>query len=169
MSIVYRGLFSTLWITLQASEELGLVAGDYLQDYFGNSGQVSIYHLDTDTYYPLVMIEVPEDTPQIPHDVFVGQTSLAGLPNGAFEIRGRVRDVAGNYSILSAVLSPFGGEQVVALGFSIAPGSGVIFSMSAGGALMRLGLQVGGLTAPGGGTVGLTLTAGLSSNIKWSF
>ena len=148
MSIIYRSVFNTLWITLQSNETLGILDSDYVEDFFGNDGQVSLYHIAADTHYPLVMIEVPAETPEIPHDVFIGQTSLAGLPDGVYQVRGRVRDQVGNYSIISAFEIPLGGEKVVSLGFTIEPGSGVSYSMQSGGLLVKLGLSFEpGLTA----------------------
>ena len=149
MSTVYRGAFATLWITLQANEQLGVLDSAYLEDYYGNNGQVSLYHVASDTCYPLVMIELTQETPDIPHDVFIGQTSLAGLPDGAFEVRARVRDVVGNYSIISAVQTPIGGERLVAMGFSIATGAGYIYAVNINGALVTLGLTIGSLSGPG--------------------
>lgn len=163
MTTIYRSVFSTLWITLQASEQLGLISGDYLEDYFGNSGQVSLYHVASDTYYPLVMIEAPLETPGIPHDVFVGQTSLAGLPDGNYQVRGRVRDVVGNYSIIGAVQSPFGDERVVAIPLSILPGSGATYSLPTSGLLVAVGVSVGpGLRMPG------SVGGGLKTDMNWS-
>lgn len=135
MTTIYRGQFSTLWITLQANETLGLLDSGYLEDYYGNDGQVSLYHLETDTHYPILMTEQAAETPLIPHDVFRGQASLAGLPNGDFEVRGRCRDTSGNYSILGAVQSPIGGEQVLTLAFEVKAGQGLYYQPFPGGVL----------------------------------
>ncbi len=126
MSTVYRGAFATLWITLQANETLGILDSDYLEDYFGNDSQVSLYHVDSGTHYPVLMLDQPLATPLIPYDVFKGQAAMASLPDGAYQVRGRCRDVGGNYTILSTVQTPLGGEQVLAMGFDIQPGAGLL-------------------------------------------
>ncbi len=139
--IIYRGGMTTLWIKLQASEQLGLLSSDYLQDYFGNDGQVTLYHVESDTSFPLVMSEVVTESPTIPHDVFQGPIGIDTLPDGNFEVRGRVRDTADNYTILSAVQSPAGGEAIAVLAFEIKPGSSTVYRLSAGGLVLVMGLQ----------------------------
>ena len=141
MSIVYRGSFSTLWVTLQSNETLGILDNDYLEDYFGNDGQVSLYHIDTDNYYPVVMVEQPLLTPAIPFDVFRGQQALASLPNGSYEIRGRCRDELGHYSIIGAVQTPIGGEDLVTLPLQIVEGIGPAVSVGATGIIIRVGIE----------------------------
>jgi hypothetical protein len=137
MSTVYRGAFATLWITLQANESLGILDSDYLEDYFGNDSQVSLYHVATDAYYPVLMLDQPLTTPLIPYDVFKGQIAMASLPDGDYQVRGRCRDVGGNYTILSAVQTPLGGEQVLALGFDVQPGAGLLLLSLPRGRLAR--------------------------------
>ena len=140
MSTVYRGAFATLWITLQANEALGILDSDYLEDYFGNDSQVSLYHIASDTHYPVLMLDQPLATPLIPYDVFKGQIAMASLPDGAYQVRGRCRDVGGNYSILSAVQTPLGGEQVLAMEFDIQPGDGLLVITLPPGRLERYSL-----------------------------
>ena len=140
MSTVYRGSFSTLWITLQSDETLGVLDSDYLEDYFGNDGQISLYHIDTDTYFPIVMIEQPLLTPTIPFDVFRGQIALAGLPNGSFEIRGRCKDELNHYTIIGAVQTPLGGEDLVTLPLQIVDGVGPAIPSGPTGILIRVGI-----------------------------
>ena len=41
MSTIYRGGMTTLWLTLQSNEALGVLDTDYMEDYFGAEGQVS--------------------------------------------------------------------------------------------------------------------------------
>ncbi|MBL4838398.1 MAG: hypothetical protein JKY34_12560 [Kordiimonadaceae bacterium] len=148
MSTVYRGAFATLWITLQANEALGILDADYLEDYFGNDSQVSLYHIASDTHYPVLMLDQPLVTPLIPYDIFKGQMAMASLPDGAYQVRGRCRDVGGNYTILSAVQSPLGGEQVLAMEFNIQPGQGLHFTVQLPFGLIRMGLDMGTLDRP---------------------
>ena len=124
MSIIYRSEFSTLWITLQSNEQLGLLDSDYLEDFFGTQGHITLHHIEGDTDYPVFMIEQVWQTPTIPHDVFKGQTALSNLPDGNYEIRARCRDVGGNYTILSSVQNPVGNEQVFSMGFEVRQGDG---------------------------------------------
>ena len=130
MPTFYRGNFSQLWVTLRSDEVLGELSGDYLEDYFGNAGQVSLV-LPDNTRVPLLMSEVVSDTPEIPHDSFTGVVELSGLANGHYAIQGRVRDVIGNYTIIGAVENPFGSERVISLEFDIVPGFGVMVMFGA--------------------------------------
>lgn len=154
MSTVYRGDMTVLWVTLQASEELGLLSSDYVQDYFGNDGQVTLHHIDSAADFPVVMVDVPLTTPEIPHDVFTGSYSLALLQDGDYEIRGRVRDIAGNYTILNSVQVPLGGETVQPLLMTLLSGFSNKFVVRAGGAVFRTGFDSGisfGVPAISGG------------------
>lgn len=135
MSVIYRSQFSTLWITLEANETLGILDSDYLEDYYGNDGQVTLHHVDSATDYPVLMVEQVAETPEIPHDVFRGQANLTGLPDGNYQVRGRCRDVVGHYTILSSVQTPFGGELVIALGFEIRAGQGFFYQPFPAGTL----------------------------------
>ena len=143
MPAIYRGGMTTLWLTLQSNEQLGILDTDYIEDYYGNDGQVSLYHISTDTHYPVVMVAQPDQTPGVDNDVFTGSYLFSLLPDGVYEIRGRVRDVVGNYTILSAFQAPAGGEGVQALGLTIADGFGTIYVINAGPLLIRTGIDTG--------------------------
>ncbi len=125
MPVFYRSQFDELWMTLRADEVLGFISGDYLEDYFGNPGQLTLV-LPDDTKQPLLMNEVTAATPSIPHDVFTGVIDLTTVPNGVFSLQGRVRDELGNYTIIGAVENPIGTERVLNLTFTIAPGNGIV-------------------------------------------
>lgn len=148
MSTIYRGQFSTLWITLQSNEQLGILDSGYLEDYYGNDGQVTLHHVESSTDYPVLMIEQPAVTPSIPQDVFKGQVSLAGLPNGTYQVRGRCCDTVGNYTILSSVQTPVGDEQILALGFGIRDGTGLRYQVPVSAGLIRLGFMATTLNRP---------------------
>ena len=141
--IVFRGSFTTLWITLQSNEELGLLATDYLEDYFGTDGQITLHHVEGPTDYPVLMIEQPAQTPGIPNDYFLGQIPFASIPDGNYEIRGRCKDVVDNYSILNSVQSPLGGEQTIIITFEIRPVGGVFlyYPMPDSAILVRGGFE----------------------------
>ena len=68
------------------------------------------------------MTEVPGETPSIDHDVFQGMVTLASVPDGLYQLPCRVCDLAGNYLIIGAVETPFGGEDQSTLELDIRPG-----------------------------------------------
>lgn len=119
MPTFYRGLFTELWITLRSDEVLGVLDSDYLEDYFGTDGQVTLRYEDG-SFYTVLMNEVPEETPGIAHDVFTGPIDLNTIPDGIYTIQGRVRDVVDNYTILNEVENPFGNERIINLSFTVA-------------------------------------------------
>lgn len=157
--IIYRGAFATLWITLQSNEQLGILDTDYLEDYAGADAQVTVHHIEGATDYPVLMIDQPGQTPGTPNDVFTGQLVLATLPDGNYEIRGRCRDLAGNYTILNSVATPIGGEQIIVMAFEIKAGSGLYYPMPASALLLRPGFSGPGLARP-------TLTAALATTLR---
>lgn len=139
-----RSGYTELWITLSSNEVLGILDSGYLEDYDGTDGQVSLYHAATSTRLAVPMNELTEETPGIPHDVFSGFVTLAGLSDGLWAVQGRVRDVAGNYTILGAVANPLGGEQVIALEIEVTGGvSGLVrLVRNLAGAAIRPGLTL---------------------------
>ena len=148
MATIYHGGMTTLWLTLQSNEALGILDTDYIEDYFGADGQISLYHIGTDTHYPVVMVAQPAQTPGIDNDVFKGSYLFSLLPDGDYEIRGRVRDVVGNYSILSAFQAPSGGEGVQALALTIDPGFATLYVIALGPLLIRTGIATGAHIGP---------------------
>lgn len=123
----YRGNYTQLWLTLRSDEILGLLDSDYLEDYNGVDGQISVV-LPNNTIMPVLMADVPAETPLIPHDTFTGALELADLPNGHYTVRARVRDTLGNYTIIGAVANPIGNERIISLEFDIVAGFGIIIS-----------------------------------------
>jgi hypothetical protein len=117
-----RSHFTELQITLTSNEVLGILSSDYLEDYFGVDNQITLRH-ESGTRYSVLMNEVISETPSIPHDVFTGYASLSVLPDGDYFIEGRVRDIAGNYTILGAVDSPIGNERLIVLSFTVTGGA----------------------------------------------
>ena len=116
MIVFHRQNFTELWVTLQSNEVLGMLDSDYVEDYYGTDGQVTLYDTARDVRTPIPMTEVTgseDPTPTIPHDVFTGYIDLTTLSDGAYRIEGRVRDVVGYYTILSEVENPIGDERVL--------------------------------------------------------
>ncbi len=161
MPTIYRAGMTTLWLTLQSNEALGILDSAYIEDYFGNDGQVSLYHNATDTHYSVLMVAQPAQTPGVGNDVFMGSYLFSLLPDGAYEIRGRVRDIVGNYTILSALQTPAGGEGVQALGLSIASGFASIYVLQLGPLSIRTGIDTG---ARFGRKISASLSFGLSGS-----
>ena len=122
-SIFYRQRYSNLWITLRADESLGDISSNYLEDFNGTPGQVSLRHMETGKRYYVPMNEVASDTTDTPHDVFKGIVSLVNVPDGKFNLEARVRDELGNYTILSAVAAPYGNERVIPVTIEIKTGA----------------------------------------------
>lgn len=100
MFTFYRKNFSEIWIRIISNETLGLLDSSFVQDYDGIDGQVTLRNLDSGQKYTVLVSEAVEETPEKPHDILVGFYSLASLPDGNYEVQGRVRDKAGNYSIV---------------------------------------------------------------------
>lgn len=139
VDVFYRQLYQQLAVTLTSNEVLGVLDSGFLEDYFGTDGQVTLHHLPSDQRFALLMGESPNEA--APHEVFVGQDDLSLLPDGEYRIEGRVRDVVGNYTILSAFAAPRGDEQTLTLAFSIIErvASGILIVLPAVPAL-KLGL-----------------------------
>ena len=120
--IFYRSDHTTLFIQLDSDEPLGILDTDYVEDYNGVDGQLSVYNVTTTTRTAMVMVSQPAQTPGVDNDVFLGQLPLASLPNGDYEIQGRVRDLIGNHTILTRFNSPIGNETVINMLFEIKDG-----------------------------------------------
>ena len=125
-----RANYGQIAITLSADETLGLLDSAYLQDYNGNDGQLSLFNEFTGIRYPVLMGEIPELTPEIPHDVFRGYFQITGRPNGLYWLQGRLRDVVGNYTVLGQVANPIGNERVLNIGIDVVPGFGISKSIA---------------------------------------
>lgn len=121
----------SLVVTLTANEPLGILDTDFVEDYFGVDGQVTIYNTSSLVRTALVMVAVPGETPGTPDDIFRGQKLLSLLPDGDYEIQGRVRDVVGNHVILGDFQTPTGGETTLVLSFSIESGADITFYLGA--------------------------------------
>lgn len=140
MTTFNRGNFTQLWIKLTSDEPLGVLDTDYLEDYFGNDGFITLFHIGTETNYQVSMLAVPGETPGVDNDVFSGVYSpLSLLPNGAYELRFRCRDPYGNYTISNSVLSPFGDERVLALSLTLVMSENPF--VIGVGVVARLGIQ----------------------------
>jgi hypothetical protein len=118
-SFFYRESYSQMGVKLSSNEALGILDSGYLEDYDGSDGQLTLYHEATATRYSLLMTELPSATPTIAHDVFQGYFALAGKPDGRYQFQGRLRDVAGNYTVLNEIANPSGHERVIKVGIEI--------------------------------------------------
>ncbi len=122
-AVFYRGIFSEIWITLASNETLGILDSDYIEDYFGVDGRVSLYHPASGQRWPILMQEVLDATPEMDHDVFQGWIGLDELPDGDFSIQGRVKDIYDNYTVMGSVDEPRGDERIIQLVLRIAHGT----------------------------------------------
>jgi hypothetical protein len=118
--------YTELWIKIVSNESLGILDSDYVEDYFGVDGQLTLLEISSGTRIPIPMTEDLDTSPTIPHDVFVGMIDLTVLADGLYRVEGRVRDVLGNYRILSEVQTPLGGEDVTVFEILITPAEVVI-------------------------------------------
>ena len=113
MQLFLRQGYNQIWFRIQSNEVLGILDSDYVEDYFGNDGQLTLYSPVTDSRTAILMNEVSSVTPSIPHDVFEGYLDLTTISDGVYRLEGRVKDVLDHYTVLSEVESPFGTENVV--------------------------------------------------------
>lgn len=132
---IYRSGYQDLILALETGEGLGVLDTGYLQDYFGVAGQLTLFHLASATAFAVPMSSLPAG--------FQGSYPFALLPNGSYEVRGRVRDTEGYYSILSSLVNPVGNEKIIPLSFDILPGYGRVIQQPRQG--LRLYGAVGAL------------------------
>ncbi len=133
----YRGNYNNVVLVIRSNEELAILDSDYIEDYNGVDGQVSLYHVSTGVRYPVPVTGVPSMTPLTPNDYFRGTYPLAGIPNGEYQVQFRVRDIGGNYVISGGFFSPIGTEKVSTLTMTILPGTGMIYVVDVGPLLLR--------------------------------
>jgi len=112
-------------LVIDSDEELGVLDTLYLEDYYGIDGHLTLYLQGGGQEFDIVMSEVAGGGP-FDHDHFEGTRDATVMPLGTYEVRGRVRDVAGNYTILTAFQNPIGGERVLNLLFDLTA-SGLIW------------------------------------------
>jgi hypothetical protein len=129
VTVFYKENYSNVTIKLSFTEELGLLDLDYIEDYSGIDGQVIMTHIANDVSYVLPMTAVPAETPLVDNDVFEGLVDLTTIPNGRYAIKGRVKDIYGNYTILSEINPALvvGGERIISLQVVIVPGFPVVY------------------------------------------
>lgn len=125
--LFYRSDHTTLFIKLNSDEPLGVLDSDYIEDYNGADGQLTIVNMRTMAQTAVIMVPLPLETPGIPNDVFEGQILLSTLTDDDYEIRGRVRDLVGNYTILTSFANPSGGERIIPFLFTITGGAFIPF------------------------------------------
>lgn len=140
----YRGIYTNLWVRIQSNEALGVLDSDYIEDYDGNDGFLTLRNQSTGVAYQIAMSPVPGVTPEIPNDVFQGVIALSSIANGTYSLQGRVRDIIGNYSILGAVdpSIAFGDEQVLTLELEVLPGYATVWISKLGPLALRGAVEV---------------------------
>ena len=138
MTTFFRGTFQELWLTLSSDEPLGILDTDYLEDWSGRNGRVSLFHIPTSQRFSVPMAPVPSDS----RVNFKGWIALPGLPNGLYSIQGRVRDILGNTTILGDYHIPEGSERVLCLDFDLANASVVPPVVRLGPVLLQGGMRL---------------------------
>ena len=98
--------FTELWFTLESNEALGVLDTDYLEDYYGVDGQLTLVNDDTLNEYPVLM------SPSNNNTTLSGFIDITSLSNGDYTLKGRVCDVVGNYTVLSGYFEPDAGNVV---------------------------------------------------------
>ncbi len=116
------------WLDLfiDSDEEMGVLDTFYLEDYYGVDGHLTLFHQATQQEFDIVMAEVAGGGPY-PHDHFEGTRDATVMPLGTYEIRGRARDVIGNYTVLTDFQNPIGSERILPLYFDLVESIGMPF------------------------------------------
>jgi hypothetical protein len=138
MTLFLRGSFQELWLTLTSDEPLGLLDTGFLEDWSGQDGQVSFLHTLTEKRFPVPMTAVPAAS-QVN---FQGRIGLSALPNGLYAIQGRVRDLAGNVTVLSDYHAHAGPDRILPLGFELADAAVVAPIVRLGPVVLSGGMRI---------------------------
>ena len=125
MQTIYREDHTQLWLTIQSSEQLGVLDTGYIENYFGVDGRLSLYHRATGNRYSVTVAPVDSKTPGVTNDVFRGFIAMNSIPNGVFEVQGRVRDEYGHRIIIGSLAEPDGTENKVKMQIEVKTGDPV--------------------------------------------
>lgn len=101
--IFNRGSFTEIWFRLESNEALGILDTDYIEDYYGSDGQLTLFNTQTLAEYPVLMNPTID---AISGDILTGYILLSSITDGEYTLKGRVRDVLGNYTILTDYYIP---------------------------------------------------------------
>jgi hypothetical protein len=141
--IFRRDQYSSIVITLTSDEPLGIFDSEFIEDASGLDGYLTLLHVTSNQRWQMPMTAVHLETPGTANDVFTGSLSLSSLPDGAYQVLGRVRDLAGNHTTLTAGSNS--GDRVITLEFSITSGDGAVLSLP--GLVIRGAYNLGGVTS----------------------
>lgn len=137
-----RGNYTNMLLTIKSSEELGVLDSGYVEDYDGVDGFMTLRRLSDSLRVSYPAVAVPDETPQIPNDVWRISIPLASINNEFYELEGRVRDIVGNYTIFGAVANPIGGEEITTLTLEVVDGFAVQYTQIIGPFTVRPVLEV---------------------------
>ena len=132
-----RGSFSNLLLSIRSNEELGILDSDYIEDYYGTDGYITLKRLYDGNRVSYPVVALPAETPAIDNDVFQATISLASLENTVYEVEGRVKDLTVNYTIFGSVQNPIGGEDITTLTIEIVDGFSVSYVHQTGPVSLR--------------------------------
>lgn len=115
LQTVYKRDYLDLYLT--SDEELGILDTSYIEDYYGTDGQLTLYCEGTGGEFEIVMAE-SEGGGEAEHDYFTGTVSMWSMPASTYQVRGQVRDVQGNYTVLNSYYQ-MTGQNIQELKFKI--------------------------------------------------
>ena len=132
-----RGNFTNMLLRIKSNEELGILDSDYIEDYFGTDGYLTLRRLSNNDRVSYPVTPLPAETPAIGNDVFQITVPLSSLLNEVYAVEGRVRDIVDNYTIIGAVQTPIGGEDLSALTVEIVDGFSIQYTHRIGAFTLR--------------------------------
>ena len=112
MIVFNRQNYTEIGFIVRSNKSLSILQTDYIEDYFGVDGQLTLRYMVNDTRIAIPMQEDVAITPAIPHDAFSGFIDLTTLPDGIYRVEGRVKDEFNHYTILSGFQTPLGTEEI---------------------------------------------------------
>lgn len=137
-----RGNFTNMQLRIKSNEELGILDSDYVEDYFGTDGFLTLRRLSNNDRVSYPVTALPAETPAIDNDVFQITVPLSSLLNEVYAVEGRVKDIVDNYTIIGAVQTPIGGEGLSSLTVEIVDGFSIQYVHRIGAYTLRPAQQV---------------------------
>lgn len=137
-----RSSYTNMLLTIKSNEELGILDSDFVEDFDGIDGFMTLKRLSDDLRVSYAAVAVPTETPQIDNDVFRITVPLATTDNGFYELEGRVRDLIGNHTIFGSVASPIGDEDITTLTLEIVDGEAIQYTYIIGAVTARPVIEI---------------------------
>lgn len=112
----FRSRYTVMSLTLVLDEAIALV-----EDYDGVADQVSLLH-EGGQRYPMLMTRSSAFNDLSRQEVWRSWHDLNMLPDGDYQIQGRLTDAQANQTIVGAIASPTGLERLQQLSFQVLSG-----------------------------------------------